>query len=300
MLSSRYMLGVHDPRTGSLTLHATPLHTLSTSLKSLKSIPGALSTAQITAQRYALGSTFGTKRAIRSIKAQERNKLDLGSMGDGRSIQSLLQSSITFSSSSLPTTEAVEKVANVSRPIPPPNFDATEPKDVYDMDTVVSDLELDAFELGPLLEAGTVKERNAFLPFRRSNFITNRLKQLLPKTEGSNASVPSKKDRYKIKLLVHLSFLFAFRQAAPAGRDSALERVKLSEKLGAPSDVVMDRLLERYTEVQRGESGEERRKMTSGTELKLLSYLLVVVLKLDGWGTDVGTIAADLNIGSKR
>lgn len=112
----------------------------------------------------------------------------------------------------------------------------------------------------------------------------------------------SRKDRDKLRLLVHLSQLFAFRQATAGGRESALERSKLGVKLGElASPAIVDAMLERYSDVQRaGGNGEQRRKVTAQMEMKLLGYMLVVALKIDGWATDVNTIAADLGIGAKR
>jgi hypothetical protein len=304
----RYLLGVHNPATNTLTLHSAPLHSISPSVKSLKGLPSSSSAAQlISTQRAALGATFGTKKAIRHLNAQARNKLDDTSYGTGlasSSLQSHLQSSITASSLTLPTSLAIEHAANVSRPtIPPPNFDAKSPAEVYDLTTVVTVSELSTIDLGPFLAAANLKEVNQLLPYRRSKFIADRLRKLLPSRSSVETPIanPSKKDRERIKLLIHLSHLFAFRQATAGGKDSALERGKMQEKLGSgASPIVVDALLERYTEVQRMGNGEEKRKTTGGTELKLLGYLLVVVLKVDGWSTDVGVVASDLGIGDKK
>lgn len=301
------MLGVHDPSKNTLTLHAAPLHSFAPSVKSLKNLSSTQSAAdQFSAQRAALGATFGTKKAQRQLNAQERNKLHSESYGTGvasASLQSLLQSSIAASSSTLPTSVDVEHAANLSRPtIPPPNFDATKPDQVYSMSDIISPSELATIDLGPLLSAATFKDLNALLPFRRSKYIGTHLRRLIPSRSSVEGGIPdpSKKDREKLKLLVHLSQLFAFRQATTGGRDSALERTKLQEKVPGASPIVVQALLERYTESQRMGNGEERRKMTGATELKLLGYLMCVALKIDGWSTDVGVIAGDLGVGTKR
>lgn len=295
----RYMLGVHNPRTNTLTLHSAPLHSLSVSITSLKSIPSAHTSEQMSIQRALLGTTFGTRKAIRNIRAMERNKLTVDSYGTASDTQSLLLASISASSSTLPTMAHIESVANAQRPIPPFNMEAKDPKEVYALDGCVAPDELAALDevLGNVLSVKTIKERNAFLPYRRSTFLANQLRKILPNREDDAAPSLSAKELRKVRLLIHLSYLFAFRKAAAVGRD--IDGVKLAERMGGPKSEVMDGLVERFTERMKV-GGEERRKVTGPTELKLLSFLLVIVLRLDGWGTDVATIAEDLGLGTKK
>ncbi|CEQ42677.1 SPOSA6832_04521 [Sporobolomyces salmonicolor] len=306
-LPRRYMIGVHNPRTNTLTLHAAPLHTFTPTPKSLKptaeSLEASRTASLISAQRALLGSTFGTKKAIRALNAQQRNKLNSESFGTGAvsaGLQSHLQASIQASSASLPNPEAVEIAANLSRPIPPPNLAAQTPSEAYSLADLVSPAELNALDLSPFLSAPGFKERNALLPYRRSNFIATKLRQILPARASVEGSIPnpSKKDRERLKLLIHLSYLFQFRQTVRPGQ--AVDRSKLVERLNKPSPAVVDALLERYTEGTRGVGGGEVRKMTSFTELKLLGYMLVVVLRVDGYSTDVTAIADDLGMGNKK
>lgn len=300
------MIGVRNPRTNELTLNAAPLHTFTPIIKSLKASSKALSPAQLfTQQKAALGSAFGTRKAIKNLRTQERNKLSESSFGVGAQstdLQSHLQASIAAASVSLPTAQAVEEAANSSRPIPPFNLDAATPNDVYDLSAVVSTSELNAVaKLHDFLAAPGFKERNALLPYRRSHFISTKLRQILPARDSVEGHVPNpgKKDRERLQLAIHLSYLFAFRQAARPG-PGGIERAKVAEKLGNPSNAVVEALMERYTTETRGGGGGEIRKMTSTDEAKLLGYMLVLVLKIDGWSTDIATIADDLGMGSKK
>ncbi|KAK4699115.1 DNA-directed RNA polymerase I subunit RPA49, partial [Phenoliferia sp. Uapishka_3] len=300
--SVEYMLGVHDPKLNTLTLHSAPLHTFSASVKALKSTPATITSDQYTVQKALLGTTFGTKKAIRSINAQARNKLDstsFGTTGSTSALQSLLQNSIQSSTTSLPTSVQIEHSANLSRPIPPPNFEATKPDDVYNIDDVVTAEELALLPIKSIIKASGPKERNAFLPFRRSNYITNRLREILPsRSEDAPPPSLSKKDTNRLKLLIHLSHLFGFRQATMGGGRN-VDVVKLKEKMSGVEDLQLAGLVERYSEVMQTGNGEER-KVTTGMELKLLGYMLVVVLKVDGWSTDVMTIATDLGMGGPK
>ncbi|GAA5940277.1 hypothetical protein JCM3775_004418 [Rhodotorula graminis] len=304
--AAQYMIGVHNPRTNTLTLHAAPLHNFTPAIKSLKGATAASTdpaAALYTAQRAALGSAFGTKKAQAQQRAQERNKLSTSSFGTDAAVaglQSHLQHTIQAQSGSLPSAKDVEDDANARRPIPPFNLAAETPGDVYDLDAVVSPAELHALDIGALISAPDFKERRLLLPYRRSDWVLSKLRQLLPARASAEGNVPnpSKRDRERLRLAVHVAHLLAFRQAARPGKP--VDRAHLVDKLGHPSAAVVDALIERYTEATRGPGGDEQRQVTSTMELKLLGYLLVVVLKVDGWTTDVTTIADDLAIGSKR
>lgn len=310
------MIGVHNPRTNSLTLHSAPLHSLSTSIKALKASVDSTTTAQIVQQRALLGATFGTKRAIRELNSKARNKLDHESYGVAKGAQSLLLESIKTGAGSLPSAEKIRREADEKRPIPRPNYDAEGPEEVYDMEDVVTKGELEALDLVSFLAGGlSFKERMAILPFRHSKFINNRIKNLLPpslptgvKVDGEVAEAEmmirlGSKDTKKLRLLMHLSYLLAFRSIASRLPPSqSLDRSALSASLNSPPPIIIDGLLDRYTELQRtGMASEgDRVKVTETMEIKLMGYLMVVVLKIDKWGTDVGTVADDLKLPNKR
>ncbi|GAA6055841.1 hypothetical protein JCM3770_004786 [Rhodotorula araucariae] len=300
----QYLLAVRNPRTHTLTLHPAPLHSFTPAIKSLKHAPSQdPALALYTAQRAALGSAFGTKKAQAQQRAQERNKLNSQSFGSGAHVaglQSHLQHSIASASSALPSADDVESDANAKRPIPPFDPNAATPADVYDLDAVVTPGELAALDLAALIAAPDFRERRQLLPYRRSDWVQTKLRQLLPARASAEGAVPnpSRRDRDRLRLVLHAAHLLAFRQAARPG--APVDRAQLVDKLGRPAGAVVDALLERYTEPTRGPQGDEVRKVTTTMELKLLAYLLVVVLKVDGWSTDVTTIADDLGMGNKR
>lgn len=83
----RYFLAVHNPRTSKTTLlptASTPF-ILTRTVKALKSLPNddaPSATLAYREARTALGETFGTKKAKAAIRAQERNRVDVGAMKD--------------------------------------------------------------------------------------------------------------------------------------------------------------------------------------------------------------------------
>lgn len=101
LLVVRYLVGVHNKRTGITTLRAAPLHLLTHQVKALKGIkPAPVSVQQHMEARASLGETFGTKKAKANIRARERNKVDVSAM---EGVAEHLQDRIEQSTGALPT-----------------------------------------------------------------------------------------------------------------------------------------------------------------------------------------------------
>ena len=99
--SSSYYVAVHNKRTKTTTIREAPLHILTHQVKALKSLkPTPVSTLQRLEARAALGESFGTKKAKRAIKAQERNKVDVSAM---ETVADHLQESIQRNTQALPS-----------------------------------------------------------------------------------------------------------------------------------------------------------------------------------------------------
>lgn len=292
-----YLIAKYNPTTNQLVVSD------GVGLISLRNLPNQLKRAaedeadqSYIQQRTNLGLAFGTKKAIRELNTQQRNKLDQNSFGTSTRLSSVLHESIATQSSSLPSTTQIELAANLARPIPTPNFSAQSPKQVYNIADVVPLNELSAIDLTSILAADNFKDRLSVLPFRRSRFIQNKLRQLFPQSRAGEAI--STKDQTKLSYVYYLSYLFAFRQAATPNKDHQLSRQNLADKLSAPL-VIVDGLLSRFTE-EIAVGSEQKRKVTSYSQAKVLGYLCVLILFLDNWSTEVGTIASDLGVGERK
>jgi hypothetical protein len=78
-----YIVALHNKRTGAVSLlpSSRPPQILQRTVKALKSIQTADAPTTTHQQaRNTLGETFGTKKAKAAIRAQERNKVDVGAM----------------------------------------------------------------------------------------------------------------------------------------------------------------------------------------------------------------------------
>ncbi|KAM0748695.1 RNA polymerase I associated factor, A49-like protein [Meredithblackwellia eburnea MCA 4105] len=285
--SAEYMLGVHDPRTNTLTLHPAPLHTFQPTVKATKGLHSTSNANSLfIQQKAALGTAFGTKKAIRAINAQARNKLDATSFGSEGGLESFLTQSIASTTELLPTLSAVEDAANASRPIPPFVIDAATPGAVYPLETVVSRNELAAIKTDPFMSAEMHKDRIKLLPYKRSQFVHDHIRSFVASGAAGNKT--------KLRLTIHFSHLMAFRQFAGFGRE--IDFISLKEKMKEVDEASIMALVERFTEKLSTGQGETR-KMTDWMQMKLLSYLLVVALKIDGEVTDVNKLAEDLEMG---
>lgn len=106
---SRYFVAVHNKRTKTTTIREAPLHILTHQVKALKSLkPAAVSTLQRLEARAALGESFGTKKAKKAIKAQERNKVDVSAM---ETVADHLQESIQRNTQALPSRGTFASIA---------------------------------------------------------------------------------------------------------------------------------------------------------------------------------------------
>jgi hypothetical protein len=81
---NRYLPALFDPTTQTLHFPQTaPLYIMSHAAKRLKSVAlpsDAVRATEYRAQRIDLGEAFGTRKAKSRIKADERNKVDVGAM----------------------------------------------------------------------------------------------------------------------------------------------------------------------------------------------------------------------------
>ncbi|KAH7907255.1 Rpa49 subunit specific to nuclear RNA polymerase I [Hygrophoropsis aurantiaca] len=273
----RYLVGVHNKRTGITKFREAPLHILAHEVKALKGIdPTAVSSLQRLEARAALGETFGTKKAKLAIRAQARNKVDVSAM---EGVTDHIQESIQKNTQALPTKDEAKAAADSTRLVPAYNADALSPEEIYPRSNIIPDMEWKVLSVSSLTAAQSTAERIALLPFKRSNWVNEHL---------SLAFAGPTPKRDTLKMLLYISSIFAFRSAT----FKKIEKTAIQEKLSAVPSVVIDGLLSRFTETARG-STEAR--MTSQTETLLLTSLFALCLQVDDFATDTTLIAGDLS-----
>lgn len=267
--SASYALALYDPATSSISMIDAPLHILSHIPKRLKNL-AAISSREPGSNNFMarteLGLTFGTKKAQKAIKAAERNKVDAGAQ-DLQVLQDVMQQGLTEGLETLPESSkvpggppkegqdleagpaVVEAARLAGRPVP--DLAAETPEDVYQIfGSIILTKEYDAITVHPLLsvDAGTPQKACVMLPFKRSTWVNDRVKDLVA---NRNGKYKDKERVLKLKVLVWISTLMAMRTSRGGIDPTNADAVGRQFGRLVGSEAIQS-LLERFTENIRG------------------------------------------------
>nr|GAT56042.1 Rpa49 subunit specific to nuclear RNA polymerase I [Mycena chlorophos] len=276
-----YVIAIHNKRTSSLTVlpHTMTPHVLTRTVKALKSIPPAPapSATEYFKAKTALGETFGTKKAKAAIRARERNVVDVGAM---EGTIDFVMAGIDKAAEGLMTKEAAKELADKSRPIPPFDAETANVDEVYPLHGIIPEAEWKGLSVAAFYEAGTPGDRRQLLPLRNSSWVNTRVEAALT---GAKT-----KDRKKtLKLLFYISCMMGFRKEM----SRKPSREDLSTRLSVVPDTVIDSLVSRFTQTARDTT---QPRTTPDLEVRLLSHMFALCLRVDGYAADYTTIAQDL------
>ncbi|KAG0292410.1 DNA-directed RNA polymerase I subunit rpa49 [Linnemannia gamsii] len=279
----RYVLAIRDRDTDKITFKDAPVIPINRTIKSLKNAKGPVAAKeQFTQAKNTLGEAFGTKKIKQQIKSVERNAVNVSTLD---SIAGILHDSIAAKTSALPSKESIKAKADEDRPIPPFDLAATKVEDIYKIDTLITPAEYQVIPFKALLEKSS--QPLAVLPFQNSAYVNGALTVAL--------SI-SKKDRHKIRLLMYISFLMAFRTIP----DKKLDDSEFVNKImGDVPSVIMENLYERFTESPEGVD-KKRHTFTPKSKDKLLCWILAIALTLENFNMDAGSLTKDLSMKQTR
>lgn len=100
-----YLVGIHNKKTNITVMKLAPIHSLARQVKALKNLkPIEVSLDERLRLRNKLGEAFGTKKAKATIRARERNQMDVDAM---QGVTTHLQDAIMENTGSLPTMGAL-------------------------------------------------------------------------------------------------------------------------------------------------------------------------------------------------
>ncbi|KAK9728792.1 DNA-directed RNA polymerase I subunit rpa49, variant 2 [Basidiobolus ranarum] len=249
-------------------------------VKALKHLQAQQSDSnQAMAALNALGEAFGSKKRKAKIRAVERNRVDVDNLKDAASY---IQDNLEEHASSLPTQDDIKNDADADRPIPPYNLAATEAKDIYNYNDIISPAEVAVLPFTLLLKAESEGDRVQLLPFRNSSYIKERLSLAV-----------QKKDRFRVKNLLYISYLMQFRTM----REKQLNDPEtFARLLNEPPAIITEKLLERFTEVVPGPNGKPNYKITPKCQDKVTCYIMALALILDDFVAYPAVFAKDLSI----
>ncbi|KAE9399387.1 Rpa49 subunit specific to nuclear RNA polymerase I [Gymnopus androsaceus JB14] len=279
----RYLLAVRDPRTSKIKILPTAKtpFILTRTVKALKSVapddaPSGLAYREA---RTALGETFGTKKAKAAIRAQERNRVDVGAM---QGVMQHVVEGIDEKAEGLLSKEEAKDLADSARLVPPFSATATDPADIYPLNDIIPDPEFKALNIAPIEE--NLKD-NGMLPWKYCQWVNNHLRRMGQEEEKSKGR------KRKIKILLYIATMFLFRRTI--NHPKGLEKDTVYEKMNNVPPIIVDGLLSRFTETTRGSS---LHKFTSAMTTKFMAYLLALCLRVDDFASNPKILAEDLSM----
>lgn len=284
---SEYAVAVYDPTSKSLDIFKAPVLVGSVSSKAHKIAKGPKikqNNVRANIQRNALGEAFGTKKAKKAITDLERNRIDADKLAG---VQTDIIDAVKTGTQSLPTREELKQTVLDDRPTPDCDIDATNVADIYPIASIIPKRELQFIRVDAILNASTLEEKLALLPYKESNFI----KQQLPK-------ITSDSQKTKLQLIYYASLLLGFYAKRRISNKTAL-----TNELNNPSEVLIDGLLDRFAVSKTGEFGRAKDrgyKIDPHHEDKLLCYLLALIMHINNFIVEISPLAQELSIKPMR
>lgn len=279
----RYVLAIRDKDTNKITFKDAPVISVNRTIKTLKNAkPHVGNKEQFLQAKNILGHTFGTKKIKQQINSVARNAVNVGALD---SIAGILHDSIAAKTNALPSKESIKAKADEDRPIPPFDLAATKVEDIYKIDTLITPAEYQVIPFKALLEK--TSQPLAALPYQNSSYVNGALTAAL--------SI-SKKDRHRIRLLMYISILMAFRTIPDKKLD---DNETVNRIMGDVPSVIMENLYERFTESPEGVD-KKRHTFTPKSKDKLLCWILAIALTLENFNMDAGALTRDLSMKQTR
>ncbi|OCF31519.1 hypothetical protein I316_06922 [Kwoniella heveanensis BCC8398] len=277
----QYLPAIYDPSTSTVHIHpSAPLYLLTHRVKRLRSSVTAPKPIDAKehwkVKRNDLGETFGTRKAKTQIKAEERNKVDVAAM---ESIRGHLMETI-------PDVKVEAEATEASELIPTPNLTTSDPTEVYPRDSLLTPAEWSSIDVSHLLAEQDDKARTGLLPYRRSYWLSSKMRVIIHLDNKAAR-------RTQMKYLYYLSTLLAFQSfASQLHRTPASE---LSSKFPGVHPQLLNGIVNRFSESQ-----GKKRSVTEKMGKKLLMWILTLYLILDNYAVEVQKVAADLKMDTAK
>ena len=181
----------------------------------------------------------------------------------------------------------------------------------------MTDAEWNSISISSLLKAENDRDRTALLPYNRSTWIKQKVRETFAGRKPSKTNLylhprtfcMSPELTYEIhrKLLFAISSMLAFYNV----RRSVGDKQKLQERLIRIPTTLLDGLFSKFTDSARGSTKyvilqaiihvltRERRSrahVTQALETNLLTHIFALCLRVDEWATDTTILAVDLSM----
>lgn len=306
-LPYRYAIAVVDTQENTAKLFDAELLVTRRIIKSVEEADNTqrpplkvVSTADATLEYYKskalLGESFGTKKTKQMLSSLDRNRIDMGQLETQSAfISKNLDSSINRiaeakNSDSDPVPTEPSSVTMGSDSILPPHDTATRKvEEIYRMQDLIPSEVYYSLDVSPIVEAITQKQTEAFntaiSPYQLQETVLNRVKSL-----ASLTSLPKSTSlTHTLRCLIYLNFLLTFRALNESKVNS-----DLSKFLPMATQDLLTALLGQFTEVLTLANGKTRHKVSSVCRDRLITFICIMVLTLDGFRTNVARLSTAL------
>ncbi|KAK9479152.1 RNA polymerase I associated factor, A49-like protein [Lipomyces japonicus] len=278
-----YYVAVYDPESNSLDLTKAEVVNTNRTIKAMKKKKIAefrQATVLNRLQRTALGEAFGTKKAKKAIGDLERNKIEAEKLS---SFADSIIDNIKGATENLPSQDALREQQSDDRPIPPVKEDAESVEEIYPLIGLLTKEELSAIRVGAIFRESDLAKKVAFLPCKSSDYLNTRVRRIVNEDQT-----------LKLKLIYYASLLMGLLQ-----NKRASNKHTLFQKLNHPPEVLVDSLIQRFTEIKVGAVGKKKESsftITPKLEDKILCYLFVTCLKIDEYSVEIPILANELSL----
>jgi DNA-directed RNA polymerase I subunit RPA49 len=263
-----------------------------------KVLTGKEATSEYYKAKALLGESFGTKKTRQMLSSLDRNKIDMEQLATQSSfISRNLDSSISRiaetkdSDVELAAEKAFESSALVSNDgiLPPHNTSTRKADEIYLMQDLIPQEIYYSLDVSSIVDALNKKDADALtdaiLPYNFHEMVGHRLRSLAALTSlPSDAALT-----HTVRCLVYLNYLMSFRALNEAKMNS-----NMSHFLPMATFDVTTGLLRQFTEIVTVGNGKQRYKLSSICRDRLVSYICILVLTLDGFRTNTARLSVAL------
>lgn len=313
----QYLVGLYDPATGQVTLHASPLLNVARNIQgSSLQVQGRADYAKA---RRDLGEAFGNRKQKLAMRNADRMKVDTTGMAEG--VLDGIATSVTESTAKAAAIASTSSATDVeSRPIPTPHLDAPTPDLVYPLSELFPSSISSNINPSACLAANDAAHIKRLLPspMSRSQWLSSRIWNRVLASRNNSASggeagssssgilkTSSTHQKQQTRLLLFISYLASLRALSAQSRGRILnDRKSLREKLKigqhngeAESEALIDSLLAQFCERDRAKG---RASLTPFGDTKLLATILALCLHVDGFQIEVDVLAAELGMAAPK
>lgn len=282
---TRYCIAIENTQNNVFDVIPVPLVHLECHVKAQK-IHEESQEKNYEKEKMELGEAFGSKRMKKTIQNKALHTISTQQLED---VSHIMINNIKETTKNMSNIEEIHTDTHANLPIPPPNTQTTELKEVYSLSDIISPSELSAIHIKTIIQESNERNRTALLPFKNSRYINEHLTKALS---------AKKKNKRHIKLLYYASLLMAFY----TNHQLVSKKDLLTKKLGDPPLILVDNLITRFSEYARSRTNHEtiQSVITSYGVDKILCYLFALCLIIDDFSVDINLLAQDLSLSNQK